>query len=727
MEKTLLIQAWLLDDRYHGNGDWPPSPARLFQALVAGNAIGAGLPADCADTLRWLEALPPPEIRSQHGRLGLPYTTFVPNNDLDAKGGDLAHVADIRVGKSIQPRHIDARLPIVYAWKFAATDSAEAAAAHICAMTENIYQLGRGVDMAWAQAEVMDVGAVEQILDAIPGDIFRPGPGHGEIALDCPKSGSLNSLLTRFQAQCARFKSVKEGRTVKVYFTNPPKAEFKRVDYNPAERWRLFELRTQGAGATFYSWPQHRTVAQVEQVRDKIANRLAEALPHQSATIERIIIGRNASEADKARRIQLIPIPSIGHAQTNRSIRRLLLKVPAHCPLDIGDIEWALSGLIISEHDTDRVTLIPAEDVGMLRHYALESDDSYRVWRSVTPVVLPLAAARRRIDPRHRKEEAKPGTERVDEEQRACAALLQALRHAGLRTRVEAVRVQREPFSRQGVRAEDFAKDTRFAKERLWHVELRFAEPCDGLIVIGDGRYVGLGLMAPDKDAVSGVWAYDIVDGLKGNPSPESLTRSLRRAVMARIQTRLGPSPSRTLPEFFTGHEPDGSALRRGSHEHLAFAFDPEQKRLYVIAPHLLESRAARRREKNYLEQLDLALRDFTQLRAGPAGLLRLAQVSSAIAEGRLLTHARRWETITPYRPTRHAKRLSLSEALRNDVLAEIRRLNLPIPEVEVLSVEQGPKGGIEGHFRLEFPRAQPGPILIGRTRHFGGGLFRPV
>lgn len=725
MEKTLLIQAWLLDDRYHGNGDWPPSPARLFQAMVAGNAIGAELPADCADTLRWLEALPPPEIRSQRGRLGSSYTTFVPNNDLDAKGGDPARVVDIRVSKSIQPRHINACLPIVYAWKFAATDSAEAAAERVCAMAENIYQLGRGVDMAWAQAVVLDDEAVEQILDTMPGDIFRPGSGQGEIALNCPQPGSLDSLLSRYQANRVRLKSIKDGRKVKVYFTNPPKAELKRVNYNPAERWRLFELRSQNANATFYLWSQHRAVALVEQVRDKIANHLAEALPDQTATIERIIIGRNASEGDKARRIQLIPIPSIGHTQANRSIRRLLLKVPADCPVDVGDIEWALSGLVISEHDTDRVTLIPAEDVGMLRHYALESGDSYRVWHSVTPVVLPLAAARRRIDPRHCKEEAKPGTERADEEQRACAAVLQALRHAGLRMRVEAVRVQREPFSRRGVRAEDFARDTRFAKERLWHVELRFAEPAEGLIVIGDGRYVGLGLMAPDKDAVSGVWAYDIVDGLKGNTSPELLTRSLRRAVMAKIQMQIGAR--RTLPGYFTGHAPDGSALRRGSHEHLAFAFDPEQKRFYVIAPHLLESRTAYRREKDYLEQLDLALRDFAQLRAGPAGLLRLAQVSSTIAESQLLTRARRWETVTPYKLTRHAKRLSPSEALCKDVLAEIRRLQLPIPDVEVLSVDQGPKGGIEGHLRLEFPQTQPGPILIGRTRHFGGGLFMPV
>ena len=34
--RALLIEVRLLDGRYHGAGDWPPAPFRLFQALVAG-------------------------------------------------------------------------------------------------------------------------------------------------------------------------------------------------------------------------------------------------------------------------------------------------------------------------------------------------------------------------------------------------------------------------------------------------------------------------------------------------------------------------------------------------------------------------------------------------------------------------------------------------------------------------------------------------------------------
>ena len=58
--RALLIEVRLLGERYHGAGDWPPSPFRLFQALVAGAyggrwRGGTGRRKDAA--FRWLEGL----------------------------------------------------------------------------------------------------------------------------------------------------------------------------------------------------------------------------------------------------------------------------------------------------------------------------------------------------------------------------------------------------------------------------------------------------------------------------------------------------------------------------------------------------------------------------------------------------------------------------------------------------------------------------------------------
>ena len=85
MEATLLISVRWHDGRYHGSGHWPPSPARLFQALVAG-AAKDGLSGDAEPGATGSETLGPPVIQAPVAKRGQLFRTFVPNNDLDAKG-----------------------------------------------------------------------------------------------------------------------------------------------------------------------------------------------------------------------------------------------------------------------------------------------------------------------------------------------------------------------------------------------------------------------------------------------------------------------------------------------------------------------------------------------------------------------------------------------------------------------------------------------------------------
>src|SRR3954453_18402502 len=100
MTYGLLISVRFQDGRYHGAGDWPPSPARLFQALVAGAAQGSVLTDEDAAALRWLEGLDPPIIAAPQMRAGQGFQNYVPNNDLDAVGGDLRRIAEIRTPKA---------------------------------------------------------------------------------------------------------------------------------------------------------------------------------------------------------------------------------------------------------------------------------------------------------------------------------------------------------------------------------------------------------------------------------------------------------------------------------------------------------------------------------------------------------------------------------------------------------------------------------------------------
>lgn len=729
-DRMLLIRVHFLDDRYHGEGDagpdgWPPSPARLFQALLAANAVGAQVPTDSAAALTWLEHdAGAPEIRAQRSLVGVPYTTFVPNNDLDAKGGDPAKIADIRVAKRIRPRYMESGDPVLYAWRFTSDADSEQSARVVCAMAEKLYQLGRGVDMAWARAEVMNVAAGDAVLEAACGEAWRPSQQGKGVSLSCPQRGSLDSLLMRFDAHRQRFSTVKAGAKPKVYFTNPPKPRFRQVTYNASAAWRLFDLRADDdAGKRpFRSWPQSRAVRLVEQVRDNAAAKLTAALPEQAALIERLVFGRGAKAMDKARRVRLLPLPSIGYELTNRSIRRLLLMVPPDCPLRFGDLEWALSGLRIKAGEAENTLLVRSDDLSMLRHYGIETGDGHTLWRSVTPVVLPEAVARRRVDPDQRRADWKAGRERADEESRASDAVLQALRHVDERAPVESIRVQRESYSSKGVRAETFAEGTRFAKERLWHVEIRFRRLVEGPLVLGDGRYLGLGLLAPVPGHVD-MLAFLISGGLAQGAGQEQVAAALRRAVMARVQAQIGAG--QPLAPFFTGHQPDGEPLRSGAHRHLAFVADLARERLLVIPPHQLGRRNPTAPEREHLALLEAALDGMEELRAGPAGRLALTRTAVDMQQDVLLGSGTIWESVSDYRPTRHAKRSAPDTAIIEDVLRELQRHDMPKPGVEVLSVHAGRRGGLAGRLRLTFASEQQGPLLLGRTRHLGGGLFR--
>lgn len=719
MTHVLAISIRFHDGRYHGAGDWPPSPARLFQALLAA-AASLGLDTDKRDALRWLEELGAPTIAAPAEHRGQNVNLFVPNNDLDAKGGDIRRIAEIRSAtKRVRPRLFDAAVPLLYIWRF---DDSETQARCIRSIADGLYQLGRGVDMAWAVGELIDDAKTEKLLSDYPGVIYRPSQAGKGPALDCPEGGSLISLENRYKASAQRFTRVNR----KIQFANAPKPRFRAVAYNSPATRLLFDLRyTTAPGAPFAPWPLESAAILVQKLRDGVVAELARLKlpsPLDERTINKVLIGRDATEADKALRIRIIPIPSIGHVHAHPGIRRVLVEVPPDCPIRADDMAWGFAGLevIAPTHDEETggilsspVELVKTDDDSMLAHYGVAEEHAARLWRSVTPLALPEDAKRRCINPAKSLEEVEGRKERTDEQQRLCYAVLQALRHAGRREKVIGLRVQREPFSARGERAEAFASGTRFSKHQFWHVEIGFSEAVSGPLILGNGRYCGLGLMAPVQQ-VEGILAFSIVDGLATDAASLQLARALRRAVMARVRDTMGLRNTDALPMFFCGHEIDGSAVRRGGHAHLAFVPDLARQRLLVIAPHLMEHRKSSKDEGEYLKMLARALAGLSELRAGSAGKFALEQVEIAPDADPLFAVSKQWATATPYAPTRHAKGNG-RDSMHADVLREVQRRRLPVP----LAVE-----GSGRKLLLRFKVAVRGPVLLGKTMHFGGGLF---
>jgi CRISPR-associated protein Csb2 len=729
------------DDRYHGWPEWPPSPARLFQALVAGTAKGGTLPQNYRDALFWLEQLDPPIIVAPPVRAGRAFRNYVPNNDIDAVGGDPNRIAEIRAPKLIRPLLFDACTPLLYAWHFA---HGEEYGETICAMAEWLYQLGRGVDMAWAWGEIIDSARLDSRLRERVGTLYRPCKGGGGRPLLCPQRGSLKSLEIRFAETQKRFSAVISGRQVRRLFSQAPSPRFATVAYGSRPQRFMFELREITGESSFAPWPLVQVSQLVEKLRDGAAQRLKDALPEDVAIIERVFIGRDAKDADKPTRIRIIPLPSIGSVHVVRSIRRLLIEVPPNCPLPGEDVAWAFSGLDVIYPETGEVkaALIRSHEDRMLRYYGIDNNSSagYRIWRTVTAAVLPNKAGRRRIDPRRLQQEmaasrnsattefkeAKPSHERMQEEGRAVAAVIHALRHAEVSVRTEAIRVQREPFEDRGARAETFADSKRFAKERLWHVEIVVAEPVRGPLVIGDGRYLGLGLMAPlryaSRDAatfaISAQANIAVVDST-------ALVHATRRALMA-----LSREDNGHIPRIFSGHEADGKPAASGRQEHVFLAADDRDgdgliDRLIIAAPWACDHSGdpPAWRDRALFDRVVSILR---KVRAGRLGVITLAG-PAVLADGDpLIGPARVWRSRTLYYATRHAsRRKDPATALVRDVVTECERRSLPMPEVEILNFSaMSNGGGLAARARLRFASAIRGPLLLGRNSHKGGGVF---
>jgi CRISPR-associated protein Csb2 len=194
---------------------------------------------------------------------------------------------------------------------------------------------------------------------------------------------------------------------------------------------------------------------------------------------------------------------------------------------------------------------------------------------------------------------------------------------------------------------------------------------------------------------------------------------------MARVQAELGPAAE--LPAYFHGHAPDGAPARAHRSSHLAYVVDAPRSRLLVVPPHLLDGfEQPRREDAEHLATLSRALDGFKLLRAGVAGVLSLRSVRLD-DDDPLLRASRRFASIADYVLTRHAKRLSAADAVIADVRHECERRRISAPGVRVTSVRGVAGLGVVARAELTFARAVHGPLLLGRTRCLGGGLFEPA
>jgi len=482
MTHHLCVSVTFLDPLFHGAGDndaeWPPSPMRLFQALLAGSRSGCRERAwsDAkADAFRWLERRDPPQIVAPEARPAAAYTLFVPNNDSDKEPDR----QDRLTSKVVRPHWIacredetDRRQALHYLWPIPEEEgiAARPHAELLCREARHLLALGWGIDQVVGNGRIL----TDAEAAALPGRRWRAWANHqsGEQLWRVPTAGSLEDLERVHQSFLQRV-GHQYDPTRKLRRYDP--VAYLSATALPPRAYAAFELPD---GVAF---PQENANEVAAMLRS-LACRCARADTHEfPGGSEAYVAGHVADECGHTPpRFSYLSLPTIGHEHADGMIRRLLIAEPYGD--DGSHAHWAqerLCSQVLRDNDGgERGALLDLWRAGskaMIERYVGESES----WCTVTPVILPGFD-----DGKHAKAEK---------------LLLQAIQQAGLRLdMVTDIVLRKAPFWPGSQHPRQYRRPHYLRHLPAWHVWLRFREPLPGPLAIGAGRHCGLGVFAHD-------------------------------------------------------------------------------------------------------------------------------------------------------------------------------------------------------------------------------------
>jgi CRISPR-associated protein Csb2 len=501
MSSAFCLTVHFLDPvaSFHGRRDgdeaeWPPSPLRLFQALVAASAARwrEGQFADYAQpALNWLEAHTPIVVAPSVQTKRTPYRMYVPNNAADlvtsawSRGNADASIAELRIEKDVRPTRLVGGDSVHYLWNLPEPVPANVLAyvEALAAAARGITHLGWGVDMVAANAGVKSTDEAANLR----GHVWRPVPVGGT-PLRVPVPGTLAALIHRHGRFLLRLAK-------DVFQPVPPLSTFANVGYHSAtvlsERqvgarpFAAFSiLKPDASGNQSFDTP--RRARDVAAWLRHVTGQVCEGWPfrHVGAFVHGHDANGNPLKGDGAdRRFMYLPLPTINLALNRvEAIRRVLIAAPPGFQEQLDWVRRRLPGQELQNLDGQPVGLLnilPNSD-WVLRQYVCES----RLWSTVTPVIWPG----------HDDHDAR----------KAEGILRKAFMQAGLSPELIAAIEEldwRPVGFRAGVDLADRYRAPDKIRGRQYHVRVRFSHPIRGPLAIGAGRYRGLGVFAAEGTA----------------------------------------------------------------------------------------------------------------------------------------------------------------------------------------------------------------------------------
>lgn len=443
---------------FQDRGEWPPSPSRLFAALVAADGTGDRQRVTTGVELSFLEHLPPPIIVADadrdvvHTKLEARYVVEA-DVHVAPDGAMQEYVArkgtEVRPGVRVVPRHPR----VSFVWP----DCRPAA------------ELERALRLRAARvgylgcADSPVVVTVESDATDPSGPRYVPDPD-GDLAVGVPAPGLLEALDAHFERWLVGGPSVRRSQSPGLRRLARYRSPGQRADRPPVRAtalWFVLDRRVSG----------RRLIS----VTDTLRKATLELLDRHVGEVPAVIHG-HTDDSSGYDTVRFVALPDVGHRHAKGHIHGVGIVFPA------GDWQQVAADCRAAmAHLTELVG--PGFAVGV------------RPWSGET---VPRAADPARWHgPATRWATVFPAVHERRRKQLSLADVADWCEHAGL-PQPTAFRESRGPFIPGGIdlAPSEVVRPGRPARPYS-HFEIDFASPVTGPVIIGAGRQFGLGLCAP--------------------------------------------------------------------------------------------------------------------------------------------------------------------------------------------------------------------------------------
>ncbi len=470
---NLCISITYLSPYFHGQGDygpeWPPSPWRLFQAILATAARNQRLDRG---VFEWFEKLDPPIILSPSKDNGSKkIKTYVPDNASDVILNRQGRLSE----KIIEPSIIkNPETSLHYIWKISSEDIENAT--EIARIAMDLATVGWGIDLVVGNGKLMKDSEVSNLIETYPEDKIIPSRTIGK-TLRYPIKGSYENLQTVHESKQNRF----NGLTY-----TPPKrpSVYQETGYvdkgkpyrsvvclkllqpsDEAERWASFDPRYI---TRVSSW-----------IRGFLCNIVENEWDFKESS-EVYVAGHHDSRDNRTPpRFSFLPLPTIGHKNADGLIRRVIIAEPYGG--DGSKSNWA-------EEKIKNATLCNEQGKKVCRIEVVRKDKIFErycssgtIFKSVTPVILPGHDS-------HKYSKAEK-------------LFLKAIEQADLNVDdIDHYILHKAPFFNGGYHPTEYKLTAHLKGFTPIHVMIKWKSSVRGPLVIGAGRHRGLGLFVPTDD-----------------------------------------------------------------------------------------------------------------------------------------------------------------------------------------------------------------------------------